>query len=78
MTVVEELEAALREARSKNAGIAMAALWIAGELSDAYGRKVLESFGLDAPELRAADAVERIECYGATVDDAIALLTEDH
>lgn len=76
MTVADQLEAALRETRSKNAGVAMAALWIAGEFNDDAGRKVLEAFGLDAPELRAADEVERIECYGADVDDAIALLKQ--
>lgn len=74
MTVVEELEAAVRERKSKEAGIAMAALWIAGDLGDQQGRKVLEAFGIDKEALREADAVERIECYGADLEDAIALL----
>lgn len=75
MTVVEELEASLRESRAKNAGIAMAALWLDSECEPVLARQMLAQFHLTEDDLRKADAVERIEHYGADVDDAIALLS---
>lgn len=72
-----EIEALLRERRAVNAGIAKAALWVASYEGDRSARSLLNEFGLTADDLRNADAIERIEHYGATVDDAIALLDDE-
>lgn len=69
-----ELEAILRERRAVNAGIAKAALWVASFEGERSAGLLLAEFGLTADDLANADAVERIEHYGATVDDVIALL----
>ena len=71
-----EVENILRERRAVNAGIAKAALWVASYEGDRSAKSLLAEFGLTADDLNKADAVERIEHYGATVEDVIALLTE--
>lgn len=71
-----EVEAMLRERRAVNAGLAKAALFVASYDGDRSAKALLAEFGLTADDLRNADAVERIEHYGATVDDVVALLTE--
>ena len=57
------------------AGIAKAALWLDSEGEPVLARQMLEQLHLTADDLRKADEVERIEHYGADVDDAIALLS---
>jgi hypothetical protein len=71
-----EIEAMIRERRAVNAGLAKAALFVASYDGDRSAKALLAEFGLSADDLRNADAVERIEHYGATVDDVVALLTE--
>ena len=71
-----EVEAILRERRAVTAGIAKAALWVASYEGERSARSLLAEFCLTADDLRNADEVERIEHYGATVDDVIALLDE--
>lgn len=73
---VDAIEGLLRERRAVNAGIAKAALFVASYEGDRAAKVLLAEFGLTADDLRNADAVERIEHYGATVDDVIELLTE--
>ena len=73
---MDTIDAMLRERRAVNAGIAKAALFAASYDGDRSAKALLAEFGLTADDLRNADAVERIEHYGATVDDVIALLTE--
>lgn len=72
-----EIECILRERRAVNAGIAKAALWVAGYDGERSARALLSEFCLTADDLVNADAVERIEHYGATVEDVIALLPKD-
>lgn len=73
---MDPVEALLRERRAINAGIATAALFVASYDGDRSAKAMLAEFGLSADDLRNADAVSRIEHYGATVDDVVALLTE--
>ena len=73
---MDVVDALLRERRAVNAGIAKAALFVASYEGDRSAKALLSEFGLTAEDLQKADAVERIEHYGATVDDVIALLTE--
>jgi hypothetical protein len=75
MTVDECLGAALRERQAVNAGIAKAALWLDSEGKPHLARQMLEQFHLTPDDLRKADEVERIEHYGADLDDAIAILS---
>jgi hypothetical protein len=74
---IDTLESVLRERRAVNAGIAKAALFAASYDGDRSAKALLAEFGLTADDLRNADEVERIEHYGATVDDVIALLTDE-
>lgn len=73
---MDAVEIMLRERRAVNAGIAKAALFVASYEGDSSAKALLAEFGLTAEDLQNADAVERIEHYGATVDDVVALLTE--
>lgn len=73
---MDTIESMLRERRAVNAGIAKAALFVASYEGDRAAKALLAEFGLTADDLQKADAVERIEHYGATVDDVVALLTE--
>lgn len=73
---MDMVEALLRERRAVNAGIAKAALFVASYEGDRAAKALLSEFGLTADDLQNADEVERIEHYGATVDDVVALLTE--
>lgn len=74
--MVTEIEALLRERRAVHAGLAKAALFVASYDGDRSAKALLAEFGLTADDVRNADAVERIEHYGATADDVISLLTE--
>ncbi len=74
---MDVIGAMLRERRAVNAGIAKAALFAASYDDDRSAKAMLAEFGLTAEDLRNADEVERIEYCGATVDDVIALLTDE-
>jgi len=71
-----EIEAMIRERRAVNAGLAKAVLFVASYDGDRSAKALLSEFGLTPEDRRNADAVERIEHYGATVEDVVALLTE--
>lgn len=75
---MSEIEAILRERRAVNAGLAKAALFVSSYEGKRSARALLNEFGLTPDDLRNADEVERIEHYGATVDDVIALLDESN